>query len=139
MSKYKPLENYLKSADFESIPMTFTEIELIIKDSLPTSARKHRRWWSNNPSNSATTRSWIAAGFKITKVNMNKESLVFVKIGAEDKLAKVSSIPTLKKSDVHPAFGCLRGTVTIACDTDLTAPAVDDWAEIALNAKLYNE
>lgn len=139
MSKYEPLENYLKSADFESIPMTFTEIELIIKDSLPTSARKHRRWWSNNPSNNAMTRSWSAAGFKVTNVNMNKESLVLIKIGAKDKLAKVSSILTLKKSDVHPAFGCLQGTVSIPCDTDLTAPAVDDWADIALNAKLYNE
>ena len=42
MSKYEPLEIFLKSLDFESIPMTFTEIELIIKDSLPPSARKHR-------------------------------------------------------------------------------------------------
>ena len=136
MSKYDPLEIYLKSTDFESIPMTFNKIELIINDSLPPSARKHRPWWSNNPSNSTMTWSWIAAGFKVTEVNMNKESLVFVKIGAEDKLEKAPSIPTLNKSDVHPAFGCLRGTVTIPGDTDLTAPAVDDWADIALNAKL---
>ncbi len=125
MSKYEPLANYLKSVDFESIPMTFTKIELIINDSLPASARKHRPWWSNNPSNSTVLRSWIAAGYKVTKVNMNNECLVFVKIGAEDKLAKAPSIPTLKKSDVHPAFGCLRGTVTIPCDIDLTAPAID--------------
>ena len=135
MSKYELLEIYLKSTDFESIPMTFNKIELIINDSLPLSARKHRTWWSNNPSNSTMTRSWIAAGFKVTEVNMKKESLVFVKVGAEEK----SSKPTLIKSDVHPAFGCLRGTVTIPDDTDLTAPAVDDWEEIALNAKLYNE
>ena len=139
MSKYEPLEIFLKSTDFESIPMTFTEIELIIKDSLPPSARKHRPWWSNNSSNSAMTRSWIAASFKATQVNMDKESLVFVKIGDEDKSAKTSSKPTLKKSDVHPAFGSLRGTVTIPSDTELTAPAVDDWADIALNAKLCNE
>ena len=139
MSKYEPLEIYLKTTDFESIPMTFKKIELIINASLPPSARKHRVWWSNNPSNSTMTRSWIAAGFKVTKVNMNRESLVFVKIGAEDKLENAPSIPTVKKSNVHPAFGCLQGTVTIPGDTDLTAPAVDDWEEIALNAKLYNE
>lgn len=139
MSKYEPLEIYLKSLDFESIPMTFTEIELVIEDGLPPSARKYRTWWSNNPSNSTMSRSLIAAGFKVTKVNMNQESLVFVKIGAEYKIAKAPSIPTLKKSDVHPAFGCLQGTVTIPCDTDLTAPVVDGWADIALNAKLYND
>ena len=139
MSKYAPLGIYLKSAGFESISMTFTEIEQIIKTSLPPSARKHRPWWSNNTSNSAMTRSWIAAGFKATQVNMNEESLVFVKIGAEDKSAKTVPKPTETKSDVHPAFGCLRGTVTIPEDTDLTAPAVDEWADIALNAKLYND
>ena len=125
MSKYEPLEIYLKSADFESIPMAFTEIELIIKDSLPASARKHRRWWSNNPSNSAITRSWIAAGFKVAQVNMNNECLVFVKVGVKEKSVTKPSIPKLKESDVHPAFGCLRGTVTIPCDTDLTAPTMD--------------
>ncbi len=139
MSKYAPLKTYLNSADFESVPMTFREIEQIINDSLPPSARKHRSWWINNTSNSAMTRSWIATGFKATQVNMNKESLVFVKIGAEEVSAKTSSTPTLKKLDVHPAFGCLRGTVTIPGDTDLTAPVVDNWTDIALNAKLYNE
>ncbi len=139
MSKYEPLEFYLKSADFESIPITFTEIELVIKSSLPPSARKYRTWWSNNPFNNTMTRSWIVAGFKATKVNMNKESLVFVKIGAEDKLAKAPSISIMKKSDVHPAFGCLQGTVTIPADTDLTAPAVDELADFVLNTKLYNE
>ena len=85
------------------------------------------------------TRSWTATGFKATQVNLNNESLVFVKIGAVEKSASKSSNLTLKKSDVHPALGCLRGTATIACDTDLTAPAMNAWADITLNAKLHNE
>ncbi len=139
MSKYAPLEKYLKSTGFESIPMVFSEIESIIKDKLPPSARKHRPWWSNNTSNSAITQSWIAAGFKVTRVNMNDESLVFVKIGKEEKSVKSSNTLASKSSDVHPAFGCLQGTVTICEDTDLTAPAMSEWAEIAMNPKLYNE
>ncbi len=139
VSKYAPLEAYLKSAGFETIFITFSEIETIIGDRLPPSARKHRPWWSNNTSNSAMTRSWTAAGFKTTQVNINNESLVFVKTGVGNALANPSKMSLPSGRDIHPAFGCLRDTVTMPGDADLTVPASDDWADLAMNAKLYNE
>ena len=38
--------------------------------------------------------------------------------------------------ELHPAFGCMKGTVTIMPDVDLTAPM--DWEE-EWGEKLYNE
>ena len=139
MSKYAPFEMYLKSAGAGTLTLTFAEIESIIKDQLPPSARKHRSWWTNNTSNNAMTQSWITAGFEVAQVNMIDEILVIVKVGDETVSEKSSDSSVLEKSDFHPAFGCLQGTVTISEDTDLTAPAMSEWAQIAMNAKLYNE
>jgi hypothetical protein len=38
---------------------------------------------------------------------------------------------TPKRSRRHPVFGCMKGTITIAPGTDLTAPACPEWAELA--------
>ena len=139
MSKYAPLELFLKSAAVDTLTLTFTQIELIIKDQLPPSARKHRPWWSNDTSNNAMTQSCIAAGFKVTQVNMNDESLVFVKAGDENASEKSSNSSVLEESHVHPAFGCLRGTVTIPRDIDLTAPAMPEWAQMVMDTKCSDE
>jgi hypothetical protein len=31
----------------------------------------------------------------------------------------------------HPLFGCMKGTLTIPPDLDLTEPACPEWADIA--------
>jgi hypothetical protein len=57
--------------------MSFSEIEAIIGSSLPPSSRRHRAWWSNNPSNSVITFSWLNAGYRTADVDMGSERLVF--------------------------------------------------------------
>ncbi len=136
MLKYAPLENYLSKADTETVPMSFAHIEAIIGCNLPPSARKYRPWWSNNSSNSSITRSWIAAGFKATQVDMDNENLVFIKIKTE---LKASLKRNAIEPDVHPAFGCLKGTVTLVDGANLTDPLNEQWAVMAVDAKLYNE
>ncbi|MEE9453579.1 MAG: hypothetical protein V3V13_04255 [Paracoccaceae bacterium] len=69
-TKYEPLENYLEKKGFSQIPMTFSDIETIIENSLPPSARKHRAWWSNKPSNSVITYAWLNAGYKTAQVDL---------------------------------------------------------------------
>ena len=139
-SKYAPLEGHLKKVSWAEVPMSFAEIEQIISDKLPASARKHRPWWSNNPSNSVITKAWLNAGYKTARVDMEAERLVFIK----DEAAVLSpapieggpeSVPTGR----HPMFGCMKGTVTIAEGVDLTQPAMPEWAEMIENPKLYNE
>lgn len=134
MKKYGPLETHLKNIKKLHIPMSFSEIESIIGDRLPPSARKHRAWWSNNPSNSVITFSWLAAGYKTTSVNIEAETLVFEK-AAEDPTPTQGNG---ESSDKHPLFGCMNGTVTIPDGVDLTKPADPDAAELAENPKLCN-
>ncbi len=129
-SKYQPLENHLKTCGLREIPMAFKEIEAVIQDNLPPSARKHRPWWSNNPSNSIMTKSWLAAGYKTTRVKLESECLVFVR---DDTLAPHQTLsPASGNGSVgHPVLGCMSGTVTVADDLDLTDPAMPEWADMA--------
>ncbi len=121
MSKYQPLEQRLEIIGKEFIPMTFAEIEAVIDDDLPPSARKHRAWWSNNPSNSVITYSWLGAGYKTESVNLEEEKLVF----RRDETLATKEIEM--SNGTHPLFGALKGQITITVDFDLTDPTGAEW------------
>ena len=110
LSKYKPLQNHLERQGRDRIRMSFAEIEKVIANRLPPSARKHRPWWSNNPTNSVITYAWLAAGYKTAQVDMADETLVFV---------KSHQVPP---SAHQSLFGCLKGDITIDKSVDLTVP-----------------
>jgi len=122
MSKYGPLRDHLSKRQFSRVPMTFDEIEKVIEGALPPSARKHRAWWSNNPSNSVITYAWLEAGFRTAEVSLEGERVVFVRQEAE--------LPeTSKAQRRNPVFGCMKSTVTFGPGTDVTLPADPDWAD----------
>ncbi len=123
MNKYSPLETHLESKGNLYIPMTFSEIEAIIGDSLPLSARKHRAWWSNNPSNSVITYAWLSAGYKTSQVDMGGEKLVFQR--GEGHVTPSKRPPEVPES--HPLIGALRGQMKIAVGFDLTDPTNIEW------------
>ena len=136
MTKYAALEDHLRNSGQDSVPMTFADIERVIGADLPPSAFKHRPWWSNNPSNSVITNSWLMAGYKTENVDMAGQKLVFVK-AAQYPPPPQSGASTLRDAAPAPAaaeagsfslaFGALEGTVTIKPGTDLTAPVDVDW------------
>jgi len=80
MAKYEALGEFLKRQREERVSMSFAEIERIIAAKLPPSARKHRPWWSNNPTNSVITKVWLDAGFESTEVDMAGRRLVFRRV-----------------------------------------------------------
>ncbi|MDE0051642.1 MAG: hypothetical protein OXO52_17770 [Rhodospirillales bacterium] len=136
MSKYAALEAHLRESGQNTVPMTFADIERVIGSDLPPSAFKHRPWWSNNPSNSSITQSWLKAGYKTENVDMAGKKLVFAK-AAQYSLPPGSEAPALRDEAPAPAvasggflsrvFGVLEGTVTIKPGTDLTAPIDTKW------------
>jgi hypothetical protein len=80
VNKYDDLSEHLSRQSGQVVEMKFSEIESIINDSLPSSARKHRAWWSNNPSNSVITHAWLNAGFQTEKVDMAAQRLLFRRV-----------------------------------------------------------
>jgi hypothetical protein len=121
MGKYERLSSFLRQRKQSEVPITFKEIEAIIEAPLPPSARSHRAWWSNNPSNSTITKEWLSAGFQSEQVDMEAERLVF------RRQAKVERPQAPGAGARHPLFGVLRGMLRIAPGTDVTKPADPDW------------
>ena len=131
MSKYEPLEHFLRNQRTELVPMTFAEIEHVIGAPLPASARVHRPWWSNNPKNSVITKAWLSAGFRTEQVNMEKGKLTFRRVQQADASAPSSHRQTSNAAAInrHPLFGALKGLIRIPPGTDLTQPADPDWGK----------
>jgi len=127
VSKYDPLENYLKQTDDEDVPMGFSEIEHVLGFELPPSSRRQRAWWSNNTSNNVMTRAWIDAGFETAEVDMAAEKLTFKRVKKEQAVQSTQGVKTPRR---HPAFGAMKGMLTIPADLDLTQPACPEWADL---------
>ena len=45
--KYQPLYIYLQRSGQPEVALSFSQIEALIEDRLPASARTQRAWWSN--------------------------------------------------------------------------------------------
>ena len=123
MSKYEPLGKYLKKQGKERVPMTFAEIERVTGVKLPTSAGKHRPWWSNNPRNSVMTKVWLDAGFESEQVDMAGRKLVFRRVRAPKPVGGES-----EEKPFHPLYGAMQGLIRVMPGTDLTQPADPEWA-----------
>jgi len=74
--KYYPLYEYLLAQSQETTcELPFTEVEDILKATLPPSARKTRAWWANT----LTTQSeaWLSAEWVVDYVNFPAGLVVF--------------------------------------------------------------
>lgn len=127
MSKYEPLSVFLKNQTRDYVPMTFAEIERVVKGRLPRS-KTHRAWWSNNPDNNVMTKEWLNAGYETESVDIAGEKLVFRRTrqakpgGDSGSEGGASSAPRPR----HPGFGFLKGQITFAPGFDPTGPFSDE-------------
>jgi hypothetical protein len=70
-TKGKPLADFLTTAKSPLI-LSFAEMERIVGRALPPSARRHRAWWANSPSQTLA-RQWLAAGWRADAVDIGEE------------------------------------------------------------------
>ncbi|HXZ68286.1 MAG TPA: hypothetical protein VEH07_06845 [Alphaproteobacteria bacterium] len=130
--KYQPLEIYLRHQGRARVPMTFKQVESVLRGALPRSARKHRPWWANDPTGHAHAKAWIAAGYRTEQVDMEGEKLVFVR-SIEASTGKQAPAMEAQAARVaaaaHPILGALKGLLWLAPGIDLTAPAypAEEW------------
>ncbi|MDH6674331.1 hypothetical protein M2277_005023 [Paenibacillus sp. LBL] len=80
MKKYQSLNQYLEEAcsKVSEITLTDAKIEEIIDDKLPPSSKKDKRWWTNTE-DKVQGQSWLYAGWKVKRVDMNKMVITFVR------------------------------------------------------------
>lgn len=78
-SKYYPLYQYLSQSEQEQLVLTVDEIEAMLAIPLPESARTQRAWWSNRSQGGVQAAAWMAAGYKISHLNLDKGEITFRK------------------------------------------------------------
>jgi hypothetical protein len=78
-SKYAALADHLRRQSGSRCTMSFTEIEDIVGEKLPKSARIYKPWWSNHYSHSQAEQGWLASGWQVTMVELDliQETVTF--------------------------------------------------------------
>jgi hypothetical protein len=84
MSKYQALVQYIKASSDQTIRLDFAQIEQIIGETLPPSARKYPAWWANSRTDDSHSWAhlWIDAGFQATRVDLANQSVRFDRTAA---------------------------------------------------------
>ncbi|MBN1149203.1 MAG: helix-turn-helix transcriptional regulator [Anaerolineales bacterium] len=77
-SKYQPLFDYLAQREGEEIAIRFDEIETILGQALPPSARKRRDWWGNRRQ-ALQASAWMGAGYHVDELDLENSRVVFRK------------------------------------------------------------
>jgi hypothetical protein len=136
MAKYDALLKLLEEASDE-VELSFAQIEKTLGFELPASARRYPAWWSNSGGTHVQAAAWMGAGYRTTDVNVAAGRVRFVPEGGsgfgEMKQAKFEPEAVVPKAQDkgtgghHPAYGALRGLITIPPEVDLTQPAFEDW------------
>jgi len=94
-SRSAPLAIWLQNQEQNKLSLSFEEIEVIIQDTLPASARKHRNWWANDTVSHSQSQQWIEAGWRVSNVNMSEKRVIFSRAG-ERQIAYVNFFSALR-------------------------------------------
>jgi hypothetical protein len=78
MRKYQPLRDYLMARGGEPLAISFDELERVTGISLPYAARHHRQWWANGTNAHTQASAWMAAGYKVTDLDLGAATVRFV-------------------------------------------------------------
>jgi len=86
-SRYAPLAIWLQqqSPRQEKIPLNFKQIEEIIGEELPSSARQHRSWWANDSVGHVQSQQWLDVGWRVSNIAISEEKVIFTRIKEREK------------------------------------------------------
>ena len=78
VQKYYNLAKFLNSLPKRQneITITFEEVEMLIDNKLPSSARKYASWWANDPTHSQA-KYWLDAGWETRDVDIENQEVTF--------------------------------------------------------------
>jgi hypothetical protein len=78
MEQYSKLTTWLSHP--KMVVLTFEQIEKIIGEKLPDSAKKYHSWWGNEKKvTSQQCSAWLDAGWKVDKADLNNRMVRFTR------------------------------------------------------------
>ena len=96
MSKYSDLTRFLNEFEQDGSSewrASFGDIEEMLGQELPYSARQHRPWWANQ--GRAHSLAWEEAGWKTTNVDLENESVTFVLVEDDNSSEEETEVSPL--------------------------------------------
>lgn len=87
--KYRPLFDYLSTSRADEVTLTLAEIEALLADSLPASARTTRGWWSNRGRGSLQAAAWMDAGYQVHEVDLADGMVIFRRLQRRYEVQRV--------------------------------------------------
>lgn len=88
-SKYEPLFEYLCRSNQREVTLSFSEIEVLMAETLPESARIKRAWWSNRSKGALQASAWMEAGYLVYNLDLDRERVTFHKPSTGYKVQRV--------------------------------------------------
>lgn len=78
--KYDRLSKFLETEPSNEVTLTFTQLEEIIGEKLPESARRHPAWWGNDAKTHAQAQAWMEYGWRSKGIDLPEERVTFVRV-----------------------------------------------------------
>ena len=78
-SKYQPLLEHLCGSNQHEVTLTFAQIEALMNEALPESARSKRAWWSKRTKGALQASAWMEAGYRVEDVDLDRQQVTFRK------------------------------------------------------------
>lgn len=79
-SRYDGLRRHFTARTEDLVRLSFAQIEDLIEGKLPASARQDQPWWANERgATHVHARAWLVAGRRTTHVDLNAQTVEFVK------------------------------------------------------------
>jgi hypothetical protein len=122
------------------IQLTFEQIEDMLQDRLPSSAYKHRTWWSNDTVSQSHSQSWLDAGWMVANVNLGSQHVSFRRIANRqrkyiDFFSNLrSQLPSIQHVSVKPA-SAINGRHWFAIEVTSKEIQAPVWLSISFARK----
>lgn len=127
-SKYLALKEYLRQQKHDDVVMTISEIETMIGDRLPPTARTQRAWWSNRRKGAVQASAWMHAGYHAEEVDLVNEQITFRKPGRIYEVRRQGNI-VLWDANLVKALRHYMGLTQMefAEELGVRQPTVSEW------------
>lgn len=127
-SKYNPLYTHLRQQGREEVTLTFAQIEALIGERLPPSARAQRAWWSNRKQGAVQAQAWMKAGYHVEELDLDAERVTFRKPKQIYRVRREGSI-VLWDADLIKALRRYMGLTQaeFARELGVRQPTISEW------------
>src|SRR4028119_181971 len=102
-SKYQPLLEFLCGSNQSEVILTFAEIEALMNNPLPDSAKSKRVWWSNRSKGALQASAWMEAGYRVEDVDLDRQQVTLRKPTTDYQVQRVGDT-VLWNSDLIKAL-----------------------------------